>query len=91
MINKSEMWVARNKKGDLWLSIQKPQLVRIADAAWFSVASKDIERDYQFEMEYGTALQGPCGWNKRGGVRLNPNMFPEVTFENSPQRITLNI
>lgn len=58
-----------------------------------------IARDMCGELAMFPICPTPCDvgafepdviWTStRGGEELNPNLYPEITFENSPKKVTL--
>ena len=72
-----KLWVARNKKGALDLYYTEPQKI---DGGFFIRGRHS-----------GKIIS--CGsYNTEGEwMRLNPNLFPEVTYENSPQQVEVEL
>jgi hypothetical protein len=69
------IWIARNKNGDLYLLQDKPT------------------REYNYwdvEDNDGKTLNFSIG-EKESWVKLNNDYYPEVTWENSPIELILNL
>ena len=71
-----QMWIARDKNGSLSLYACKP----IEIGGYFYV------HDGSARIDYGTKYA--AGWYIDG---INRNLFPEITFENSPQMVELKL
>lgn len=75
----SSLWVARNKEGDLWLFSKKP---------WKGYEDKPFR-----EIWCCSTITSFCifGIRHEGCVlQLKDEMFPEVTYENSPIELVIN-
>ncbi len=80
--NTNSLWIARNKEGDLWLFSRKPH--------------KGYEDRPVFREIWccGTLLpfvNYSVGYEYRQAccLQLEDSMFAEITYENSPQELTL--
>ena len=72
-----KMYIARTEDNELCIFSEKPFLLEIPELKRkIWVYEKDIEG----YMKY-----------RHVGEQLNPNDFPEVTFENSPQEVELKL
>ena len=71
-----KLWIAREKNGSLRLYARKP----IKIGGYFYI------HDGYTRIDNGTRLS--AGWYIDG---INRNLFPEVTFENSPQQVELKL
>ena len=74
----NSLWVARNREGDLHLFSRKPHL---------GYEDRPVFREIWC---CGTMLPFCCTVNRRYCViQLEDNMFPDITFENSPAELKL--
>ena len=71
-----KLWIARNKNGSLSLYACKP----------IEIGGDFYVHDGYNRIDYGTRYI--AGWYIDG---IDRNLFPEVTFENSPQEVELVI
>lgn len=71
-----KLWIAREKNGSLRLYASKP----IEIGGYFHI------HDGYTRIDYGT--RQVAGWYIDG---INRKLFPEVTFENSPQQVELKL
>lgn len=69
----STLWIARDKDKTLWLYVKKPRR-----ALTFFVES-DLSHESQMRIED----------RKDSKVRLSSDLFPEVTWGNSPQELII--
>lgn len=60
------LWIARDKNGELYIYCNKPELDKIAKI--FYATSDDVD---------------PC--------QIDEVFYPEVTYENSPKKLLVNI
>ena len=72
-----KLWVARNKRGALDLYYTIPQKF---DGGFF------IRGRHSGEIISGDSYNTEGEW-----MRLNPNSFPEITYENSPQQVEVEL
>ena len=72
-----KLWIARSKKGALDLYYTKPEKF---DGGFFLRSRYDGE----IISWYSHNTEGE--W-----MRLNPNLYPEVTYENSPQQVEVEL
>lgn len=72
-----KLWIARSKKGTLSLYYTKPEKF---DGGFFLRSRYDGETI----SWYSHNTEGE--W-----MRLNPNLYSEVTFENSPQMVEVKL
>lgn len=70
------LWIARDKNGSLSLYACKPEEL---DGCFYV-------HDGSARIDYGTRYV--AGWYIDG---INRNLFPEITYENSPQMVELNL
>jgi hypothetical protein len=85
----SQLWLARNRDGDLWLFSVKPRLGRE------DIPSRDIwvsgEPFCYLYKGNGLLNTGDDEYERISCcLELLSSLFPEVTFENSPQRLVLH-
>lgn len=69
----STLWIARDKDKKLWLYVEKPHR-----AATFFIEG---DNTHGYEMRIDD--------RKDSKVRLSSDLFPEVTWENSPQELII--
>jgi hypothetical protein len=67
-ISQDKLWIARDKSGDLFFYLSKPELSESGDY-FVDVMNDDYDTDY-------------------GSTELPKEMYPTVTFENSPVVLT---
>lgn len=72
-----KLWIARSEKGALDLYYTKPTKF---DGGFF------LRSRYSGEI-----ISWDCYNTEGEWMRLNPNLYPEVTYENSPQEVELNL
>ena len=72
-----ELWIARSKKGLLNLFYTKPQKF---DGGFF------LRSRYSGEIISWDCYNTGGEW-----MKLNPDLYPEVTYENSPKKIKFEI
>lgn len=56
-----ELWIARDKNGELYLHMDKPEIIE------------------------------NCFFSNYQAYRINGELFPQVTWENSPQRVRIEL
>lgn len=79
------LWLARDKDGDLFLSSVKPT----RDNTSGTFGTKIItDKDDEIFINAFSFLEEPL---KQCFVELSRDAFPEVTWENSPVELTLNL
>lgn len=71
-----KLWIARDKKGSLSLYAYKP----------IEIDGSFYVHDGFHRIDYDTSYVK--GWYIDG---INRNLFPEVTFENSPQQVEIKL
>lgn len=71
-----ELWIARDKNGSLSLYICKP----------IEINGRFYVHDGYHRIDYDASYVK--GWYIDG---INRNLFPEITFENSPQLVEINL
>lgn len=72
-----KLWIARSEKGALNLFYTKPEKF---DGGFF------LRSRYSGEIISWDSYNTEGEW-----MRLNPNLYPEVTYENSPQQVELKL
>ena len=72
-----KLWIARNEKGALNLYYTKPKKF---DGGFFLISRYS-----------GEIISWDCYNTEGEWMRLNPNLYPEVTYENSPQQVELKL
>ena len=72
-----ECWIARTEKGSLDLYYTKPQKF---DGGFFLISRYS-----------GEIISWDCYNTEGEWMRLNPDLFPEITYENSPKKIKIEI
>ena len=72
-----KFWIARTEKGTLTLFYTKPQ---------------KFDGGFLLRSRYsGEIISWGC-YNAEGEwMRLNPDLYPEVTYENSPQEVEIKL
>lgn len=71
-----KLWIARDKDGSLSLYLCRP----------IEIGGKFYVSDGLYRIDYDTSYVK--GWYIDG---IDRNLFPEVTFENSPQEVELKL
>ena len=72
-----KLWIARSEKGSLYLYYTKP---RKFNGGFFLIS------------RYSGEIISWGSYNTEGEwMILNPDLFPEVTYENSPQKVEIKL
>lgn len=71
----NNLWIARDKNGYLYLYNNKP--IRTKECTEF---------ENNYNSEYEDSIDNDYGY-----IEINSKLFPEVTWENSPQQVELRL